>query len=663
MCGIAGYFSPGETPENLKRRVETMARTLIHRGPDTQDSWADARAGLAFGHTRLSILDLSAEGAQPMSSADGRYTIAYNGEIYNHNDLRGLLGKGQTFRGSSDTETLLTAINIWGIEKTLRQANGMFAFALWDAAEQQLTLARDRMGEKPLYFGWHNGAFLFASELKAFRSLPEWPPQINSEALAAYLHYSCVPAPNSIFKGIYKLLPGSTLVIRKEHARTPKNFSAHAADATKWGPRRYWSAAEAAQKGLDRPFSATQDEALEQLDTLLRDSVAMRMHADVPLGAFLSGGIDSSSVVALMQAQTQKPVHTFTIGFSESDYDEAVAARKIATHLHTQHTELYVSPKDARAVIPQLPAMYDEPFADSSQIPTYLLSQLAKKDVTVALSGDGGDEAFGGYTRHVWGERIWPRVSCFPQTARAGIAGLLRSVKPETWNRFGPLLAPLTGPYGGQGRFGDKMHKVAEVLAMEGYGDLYERLVSSWPAPPLRTNLGINAKSWSDTTVPPSAVTAEGMILYDQTGYLPDDILVKVDRATMACSLEGRMPFLDHRIIEFGWRLPLGWKVSRNGGKLLLKKMLARYVPTSLFDRPKMGFGLPIESWLRGPLRDWAESLLSAKKLDDDGFLATAVIRKKWQEHLSGRHNWHGPLWTVLMFQAWRDAQKTPVHD
>lgn len=610
--------------------------SLAHRGPDDEGAWQDADAGIGLAHSRLSILDLSVRGRQPMQSANGRYVVAYNGEVYNYEALRERLNDRAScvrWHGHSDTEVLLAAIEAWGLEETLRRCIGMFAFALWDRQERALYLARDRLGEKPLYCGWQgqgeDRVFLFGSELKALRAHPAFEGVIDRSALADFMRFCYVPGPRSIYRGIFKLPPGTWLKV--------------APDAT---PVPYWSLLEQAQQGQSQPFTGTDAEAVDALEGVLAQSISGQRLADVPLGAFLSGGIDSSTVVALMQAQSAQPVRTFTIGFAREQYNEADQARAVARHLGTEHTEWVVTPEEARAVIPRLPWLYDEPFADSSQIPTHIVSELARRQVTVSLSGDGGDELFGGYNRHAWVQRIL-RV---PLPLRRLATGALTALSPEQWDRIYarlPKALALRGP-------GDKAHKLASVLAERDALGVYRRLVSTWPDPhtlvigaePLGSGL---PPGWLETL----GDDAHRMMAADTLTYLPDDILCKVDRAAMGVSLETRVPFLDHRVVEFAWSLPLRMKIRDGEGKWILRRLLARYVPPALTDRPKMGFGIPLDEWLRGPLRDWAEDLLDERQLREGGYLQPAPVRAAWKAHLSGRRNLVAQLWAVLMFQAW----------
>jgi asparagine synthase (glutamine-hydrolysing) len=643
MCGVTGVLgNAADVAEPILRR---MAGAVTHRGPEDQGAWWDQDAGIGLGHARLSIVDLSIAGHQPMHSPCGRYSLAFNGEIYNHVALRAEYERdgGRTvWRGHADTETLLAGFERWGVEPTLRKCVGMFALALWDRDERTLILARDRLGEKPLFYGWQGNAFLFGSELKAMRAHPAFRAEIDPESVATFLRFAYVPSPRSIYRGISKLLPGTILRIR-------------AGDRSA-RPVPYWSLLDVATRGLAEPFSGSEEEARQEVESRLSQSIALQRVADVPLGAFLSGGIDSSLIVALMQAQAERPVRTFTIGFREAQYDEAAHARAVAQHLGTDHTELYVTPEEARAVIPRLPSLYDEPFADVSQIPTFLVSQLARRHVTVSLSGDAGDELFGGYNRYAWARRLLK----VPAAARRAAAVALRALSPTQWDHVVRVFGPAVPRRLRMRRPGDQAHKLAGVLGGRGDGTIYERMVAIWPdvsevstAPADETLL---SRRWRDAAAADSP--EHRMMIVDMLTYLSDDILCKVDRAAMAVSLETRVPFLDHRLVEFAWRLPLRFKIRNGEQKWILRQVLHRYVPPALVERPKMGFGVPIDAWLRGPLRGWAEDLLSESRLRDAGDLRPASVRAKWQEHLSGRRNWQYQLWNVLMLQAWRADQR-----
>jgi asparagine synthase (glutamine-hydrolysing) len=653
MCGIAGLLDPIQqmTQNEMSNTIAQMTRTLRHRGPDDEGTWEDTTAGVALGHRRLAIVDLSSEGHQPMHSTCGRFVLVFNGEIYNYRVLRQVLESlGHRFRGTSDTEVMLAAFIQWGVETALRQFVGMFAFGLWDRQERVLYLTRDRIGEKPLYYGWMGRVFLFGSELKALRTYPAWAGTISRDALALLLSYGCIPSPHSIYQGIFKLLPGTFLTIPLAQARP----------GVCPDPIPYWSVREVAEAGCAAPFGGSDAEAVAYLDRLLREAVAHQMVADVPLGAFLSGGIDSSTIVALMQAQSHQPVKTFTIGFDDVAYNEAEDARAIARHLGTDHTELYVTPDDALAVIPRLPMLYDEPFADASQIPTFLVSELARCHVTVSLSGDGGDELFGGYNRYYWGQRVWNQVRWMPGSVRRVVARGIAGIAPQAWDWLFQVFAPVLPSSFKQRIPGEKMHKLANVLDVKFPEELYFRLASLWREPlPLVPGAGAHMTIQMDR-LPGSSKSLPGFIPYmmymDLVSSLPNDMLVKIDRASMGVSLEVRVPFLDHRIVEFAWKLPLSVKIRNGQGKWIVRQVLDQYVPKSLVERPKSGFVIPIDIWLRDPLRDWAESLLDERRLQMEGFFNPSPIRRRWKEHLAGSHNWQYHLWSVLMFQAWLEA-------
>jgi asparagine synthase (glutamine-hydrolysing) len=650
MCGIAGFLesNPFRSPEALQEIALRMAQTLRHRGPDDGGVWADAKAGIALSMRRLAILDLSPAGHQPMQSWSGRYTIVFNGEIYNCEDLRReLLSDSPVpmFRGHSDTEVMLAAFERWGVRKSVRSFNGMFAFALWDREERILTLARDPFGEKPLYYSIAGGTLMFASELKALHAHPGFADEINLGSVALYLRHNCIPSPYSIYRNTHKLPPATLLTVSPAHLTC--------------SPEPYWSVREVAEAGAATQSCTSERDAIDALEALLRDAVKIRMHSDVPLGAFLSGGIDSSTVVALMQAQSSSPVKTFSVGFRESDYNEACDAYRVAQHLLTDHTELYITPKQAMEVVPRLPRMYDEPFADSSQIPTFLVSRLARQQVTVSLSGDGGDEMFGGYNRHIWGAPLWSKLSALPLSARRLGAGSIMALSPESWDSLFRKLSPVIPRALRQRVPGYKLHKLALVMGSSNAYEMYYRFSSHWFDPEA---VVLGARE------PPTLITngavanlptvTEHMMQLDAVTYLPDDILVKLDRATMAVGLEGRVPFLDHRIAELVWRLPLSLRVRGREGKWILRQVLYRYVPRQLIERPKFGFGIPLHSWLRGPLRDWCETLLDEGRLRQEGFFDPRPIIRAWQEHVSGRRNWEYHLWDVLMFQAWLEENR-----
>jgi len=661
MCGITGFLdlSRRTGADALQATVKRMADRLLHRGPDDEGAWVDAEHGIALGHRRLSILDLSPEGHQPMVSASGRYVVVFNGEIYNFAELRQALeALGHRFRGHSDTEIMLAACEQWGVAPALVRGRGMLAFALWDRQERVLHLARDRLGEKPLYYGWVNETLVFGSELKAIAAYPGFQAAIARDALALYMRHNYIPAPHSIYRGIYKLLPGCTLSINgRQHIRAG-DFSPYPHPDPRPAtirPVRFWSAREVAERGVAEPFAGSATEAVERLDALVRDAVGLQMVADVPVGAFLSGGIDSSTVVALMQAQCTRPVKTFSIGFGEPEYNEAEYARAVARHLGTEHRELYVSPDEALAVIPRLPALYDEPFADASQIPTYLVAQLARQHVTVSLSGDGGDELFTGYDRYFLGRSIWGKIGWLPERLRRGAAGALTSVSPRTWSHGLAAVSALLPRRHRYANPGDKVHKLAEVLSFRQPEAMYLSMLSHWKNP---TAVVLGAQEPLTVLTDPAQWAqlpefTQRMMYLDTITYLPDDILTKVDRAAMGVSLESRIPLLDPRVVEFAWQVPLAMKVRNGAGKWLLRQVLSKYVPRELIDRPKMGFGVPIDHWLRGPLRAWAEELLNETRLTREGYFNPQPIRQKWAEHLSGQRNWQYLLWNVLMFQAW----------
>jgi len=634
MCGISGFFS--KTSSTFNNAILKMNSAIFHRGPDSNNFWQDKNSGIVFGHQRLSIIDLSTKGNQPMVSNSGRFIITYNGEIYNHLEIRKDLKKINSnikWKSNTDTETLLEALEFWGIVKTLNKIDGMFAFGIWDKKTRNLILARDRIGEKPLYFGWQgkgdNKVFIFGSELKALKAHPEFNGEIYRDAIALQLRHNSIPDPYSIYKDIYKLLPGHYLQLKEDDLK--RNLLPT--------PKPYWSLTKSAIYGNSNQLTLSEADIQKDLEKYIKNSVKKQMISDAPIGAFLSGGIDSSTIVALMQSQSNHPIRTFTIGFSENDFNEAKYAKKIAKHLGTNHTELYVSSKAAMDVIPKLPTIYDEPFSDSSQIPTFLLSQLAKPHVKVALSGDGADELFCGYDRYISTNNRSKKLNLIPLSLRKILAYGIKSISPNNW-------------------IGYKMHKGANALEAETLSNLYYILCSQWQDP---TKTVINSKEPSTllTNLKPELKglnSQQEMMVLDFITYLPNDILVKLDRATMASSLETRVPFLDHKLIEYVWTIPHSLKLKKGDGKWILKQILNQYVPKNLTERPKMGFGVPLGSWLRGPLRDWAENLLNEKRLMQEGYFNPKLIRDKWSEHLSNKKNWEHALWNVLMFQAWIDA-------
>jgi asparagine synthase (glutamine-hydrolysing) len=656
MCGITGFYAP-ERQLDVTDVLRRMNDTIAHRGPDAQGEWFDPARGVGLAHRRLAIVDLSDAGRQPMRSASGRYVIVYNGEVYNFLRIRADLERlGHTFRGHSDTEVMLAAFEEWGVGPSLRRFVGMFAFALWDSARGELTLARDRLGKKPLYYSVTNGVLVFGSELKALRAFPGFNAPIDRQALTLFLRHSYIPAPHTIHEGVHKL--------ESAHFAC---FAARGHSVVELERQCFWNAAEVQAEASAHAVAATAEEATRQLDELLRDAVQLRMIADVPLGAFLSGGIDSSLVVALMQALSSRPVRTFTIGFHEDAYNEAHHAKLVARHLGTDHTEVYLTPVETLAVIPKLPQMYDEPFADSSQIPTALVCAMARQHVTVALSGDGGDEGFGGYSRYAQARQICGRMARAPTWMLRAMSRSIPQVPMSLWEGVARLSRPIPAVSRRADGFGYRMLRLADRLGCENPQDLYRHLMSYWIAP-----MGLVVGGREPRTLLSDAPEkrnldqfVDQMMLLDTLTYLPDDILVKVDRASMAVSLEVRAPLLDHRVLEFAWRLPLALKLHNGRGKIVLRSVLSRYVPEALFERPKTGFGVPIYRWLRGPLRDWAEDLLAERRLKREGYLNARPIRCVWESLLSGKSEWAfgGELvWSVLMFQGWlehlqRDAE------
>lgn len=641
MCGIAGFFGAPRMPtETMQARVRAMCRTIAHRGPDSEGVWVDAAAGIALGHRRLAIVDLSETGHQPMVSACGRYLMTYNGEIYNAPALRGRLQKlGHVLRGASDTEVILQACAEWGVEAACRQFIGMFAFALWDRDLRTLTLVRDRLGIKPLYFAALDGELLFGSELKPLMCAMEKNPPLDRNALRAYMRHGYIPAPHTVFSGVHKLEPGVILTFDADFNRSEV---------------RFWTLDEAIQGARHSGELVDDHTRIEQLEALLMDAVGRRMVADVPLGAFLSGGIDSSTVVAMMQAQSDRPVRTFSIGFSEAGYDEAQHAAAVAKHLGTDHTELYVQPEHAFDVIPKLAQMYDEPFADSSQLPTYLVSELTRKHVTVSLSGDGGDELFAGYNRYTLASALLGNMGRVqvPMPLRQLAAWGVHRLPPRVWTQLSHLIPASKRPP----QFGNKLYKLADFIT-SSRNSVYRRLVSLWddPSEVMLNGVEPHGVLWNNERPSYLSGEVEWMQYVDTLTYLPDDILTKVDRASMAVALEARVPLLDHRVVELAWQLPMHQKIRNGQTKWLLRQVLYKHVPKALIERPKMGFGVPIDHWLRGPLREWAEILLSPEALRADDLLNVDVVRNRWHEHLAGTRDWHYPLWNVLMLQAWRN--------
>lgn len=639
MCGIVGILTLGTAAYDLAARIATMSKSLTHRGPDSVGDWIDKSSGVGFGHRRLSVIDLSPAGAQPMISHDQRYVLTFNGEIYNNAALRRDLN-GIVWRGHSDTEVFLAAICAWGLVEALTRASGMFAFGLWDRHERRLTIARDRLGEKPLYYGRIGAEFVFASELKAICALPDMALEINPEAVSLMIRYGYVPTPYSIYKAIEKLPPGTLLQVSRKC-----NVS---------GPQAWWSITSVIGRGLRTPAELSDLEATDRLEEILTSSVKSQMASDVPLGAMLSGGIDSSTIAALMQAHSARPVKTFSVGFTENLYDESKYAAKVAQYLHTDHTELIISPQEAMQAIPNLSEIYDEPFGDSSQIPTALICALTRRHVTVCLSGDGADEVFGGYNRYIMGAYYWNTFQPIPMTIKKAVAKFVLSISANTFNsilaRMNPFLPKsirLSNP-------GEMLHKLASIMDAPSADIVYRRLVSQCDEKTKPTNT-ITPDAFLDDSRrwPQLPHFAERMMALDSLTYLPDDILVKVDRASMAASLETRAPYLNERVIEFAWKLPMHQKIRAGQGKWLLRQVLDRYVPKQFIDRPKQGFGIPLADWLRGPLRGWAEDLLSPSKLSSDGLLNSARVQTMWKAHLKGSNYQHA-LWNILMYQAWR---------
>lgn len=655
MCGITGFLmSHSRDAQTVGTDVVRMAQTLDHRGPNASGVWTDE--AVALGHTRLSVLDLSPTGAQPMKSADGRYVVVFNGEIYNHLELRKDLQAGGHFgdwKGSSDTETLLAAVTHWGMDEALRKAAGMFAFAIWDREQQILSLARDRMGEKPLYWGWSGADIVFGSELKALRQHPEFQGGVCRAALAQYLQFGYVPAPYSIHPAVYKLEPGCILQIAGRHPTVaPAEPLRPGSTYGSLSIRRYFSLSEEIEQGSRNLFE-DEGSAASAIEGALGDAVSRQMIADVPLGAFLSGGIDSSLIVSLMQQRSTKKVRTFTIGFEAEAYNEAPHAAAVARHIGTDHSEIMVTERETREVIPSLPNYYDEPFGDSSQIPTHLVSRAARSQVVVALTGDGGDELFGGYNRYFWGPKIWNKLAWLPAPVRRTLGKVIQAVPGTAWDRASGRLGVV--------QLGDKAYKLAARLeTVRTLDDLYRSLVSVWPGPQMVPGLTDSPISVLDDPLP-SALKDDAvarMMAQDMRSYLPDDILCKVDRAGMSVSLETRAPFLDPEVIAMATRLPTDMKIRAGQGKMMLRNILYRHVPQSLIERPKAGFSIPVGDWLRGPLREWAEELLSRERLENDGLIDPEPVRAIWTEHLSGKRDWSHRLWIVLMFQAWLTEQR-----
>lgn len=658
MCGLVGLLGRGPVQERL---LQHMTDRIAHRGPDDQGCWVDKEAHIGFGHRRLAVVDLSPTGRQPMSSRDDRWVLAYNGEIYNHMALRSMLGHAHQWRGHSDTETLVECIAAWGLERTLSECVGMFAFALWDRHRKVLHLVRDRFGEKPLYYGWVGTDFVFASELKAIQMHPSFDGEIDRASVVPFMNRSYIPAPYSIYRDVYKLEPGCVLTIARSAVRKPPSEAPRADCSTPdFSIKRYWNYRDAVVAGLQDPFS-NEDEAADRLHCALAESIQGQSIADVPVGAFLSGGIDSSLVVALYQKYSAQRVRTFSIGFEDVRYNEAEYAKAVAAHFGTAHNERYVTIKEAQETLPLLPSMYDEPFADSSQIPTYLVNKFAREQVTVAISGDGGDELFGGYNRYLGTARVWSYFSRLPPSVRKVLGNGIGKVPASSWDALAQLLP---GARGQAAHFGAKVSKTFRTMGKaSSLEDVFTSFVNDWSSddnpvlgldardrrPPLNRDLGVSA---------PDAVR---MMYWDATSFLPDDILCKVDRAAMAVSLETRVPFLDHRVAAVAARIPISMKIEGNRGKIILRKLLNREAPPALFERPKKGFIVPVEEWIRGDLRPWVEGLLDEKRLREEGFFDPRAIRSLWEGHLRGGSEAKFQLWTVIMFQSWLDQHRKLV--
>lgn len=649
MCGFVGFMDESADNNASDYLLSEMAKCIAHRGPDDEGIWLDQTNGIGMAHRRLSILDLSEAGHQPMTSASGRYVFAFNGEIYNYLDLRTKLKteKDIKWRGHSDTETLLAGFEKWGIVPTLKKCIGMFAFALWDKQLKILTLGRDRLGEKPLYYGWINNVFFFGSELTAFKPHPKFKADINRDSLTLLLRYSSIPAPYSIYQNIFKLEPGNLISISASDHTMHKES--------------YWGAVDLMNHGLKNPFGGSPQMAVNELNELLMDAIGKQMISDVPLGAFLSGGVDSSTIAAMMQAQSTTKIKTFSIGFYDGAYNEAEHARQVAKHLGTDHYDLYVSSKDALDVIPRIPSIYSEPFADSSQIPTHLVAHIAKQKVTVSLSGDAGDELFGGYRRYKRANRSWNTINSIPLMLRTLGASSICSVSPSLLNSILSPLDHLESLGIKPANWAYKLQKAATVLRCSNPISYYQQAFMSHNFNPKECVLFANE--------PPTLFNQafgllqstnfmEQMMAMDMLTYLPSDILTKVDRAAMSVSLETRIPFLDHRVVEFAWSLPMEYKINNGIDKWVLREVLYKYVPKSMIERPKMGFAVPLANWLRGPLKDWTEALLDEKRLQEEHFFNVPLVRQKWQEHLSGHRNWQYQLWDILMFQAWLEKEK-----
>ena len=637
MCGIAGIFGP-----NSRNSIDAVTDCLAHRGPDGRGIWTSESGLVSLGHRRLSIIDTSNGGHQPMVSQDGKFVIVFNGEIYNFQTLRAKLSD-VSFRSTSDTEVLVEMVARFGFRETLDQLNGMFAIAIYDIERKKMHFARDRMGEKPLYYSVIDGSFVFGSELKAIAAHPRFSGIINRNSLALYTRYNCVPAPHSIYEGVSKLPAAHFMSVTISSSGKPVPSA----------PTAYWDAKEIAENGLNNPLDLTDGEAVDALESRIQSTVASRMISDVPLGAFLSGGYDSTLVVAMMQQQSKSPIKTFSIGMDVSGYNEAEHAKAVASHLGTEHTELYISPDDALAVIPKLSSIYCEPFADSSQIPTYLVSKMAREHVTVALSGDGGDEFFAGYNRHFWGKRVWEKLAMVPRPLRIGLAKMATMLSADRWNKLLAILGK------GTSLPGNKLHKLAGVAHSKSALSMYHKLTSNCQQPERLVKQSREPIDLitSSSSHPRSADFSELMMYLDSVTYLPEDILTKVDRASMAVSLEARVPLIDHELVECAWSLPQRFKIRDGEGKWILKQIVHRHVPEAMMRRPKMGFGVPIDKWLRGPLKSWASELLDRDRLTAEGFFEPSVVCDLFERHLSGKAQLELQLWSILMFQSWYSLQ------
>ena len=670
MCGLAGFWGGNQSTE-ADNTVFKMTEAILHRGPDSAGHWVDMSKGIALGHRRLAIVDLTEAGEQPMHSTSGRWVMAFNGEIYNHKSLRVMLqANARPWRGCSDTETLLAAFENWGIDSTLNRCVGMFSIALWDKITSTLTLVVDRFGEKPMYYGWvgqgAKRAFGFGSEMRALLAYPGFEAKISRKSLTQYTQFMCVPAPNSIYEGIYKLEPGCLLTIeQKSITGQLENISRCTFTDSSLKSRRWWSLNDVVIAGSSNPVLDESDAVVQLEDTLI-DAVNLQCQADVPLGAFLSGGVDSASIVALMQRQSSQPIKTFTIGLDDADYDESRHALDVATYLGTEHYNLRLDGTLALSVIYDLPNIYDEPFSDSSQIPTHFVCRLARQHVTVALSGDAGDELFGGYNRYLWGPKIWRQLSRVPMPLRQIIGKLALKIPSVVWNE---IVSEILGATTADRllRLSEKVYKLARSLqSAHNLYELHQNLRTVWLAsesPVKQTPAEPTINKTDKFNDPPlsSVITGEAhsMMYTDSMSYLSEDILCKLDRAAMSVGLETRVPFLDHRVVELAWRLPESMKIRNNQGKWALRQVLYKHVPKELIERPKSGFSIPIGRWLRGPLREWAETLLDEVRLNREGYFHPGQIRTSWLEHLSGRRDHTEKIWNILMFQAWLDTQPT----